>query len=487
MRPARVTGELLGIDLGTLSVKAGLFACDGRLVRLARRSYPIERSLQDGRAEQDPELWWAAVRDVVRSVLQEHGARDLRSLCVGGNGPTLVLVDEAGCPTRRAISWMDTRSERQSARLAARGGTNRVSYSLAPRLAWVAEHEPDSLARTRWALQAWDFVGFRLGGARAAAASTFAGDRVWPSTWLEAADLLDSPLIPPHVDAGARYAETCGAWAEEAGLPPGIPIVGGVNDGIGSIVGAAGSVVGRATDPGGAAGGLALCWEGPLAGPGLDCWPGLTPRTSIVGGAFAAGGRAVDWWAAIAAQGDPALALTLAEQAPPGSGRVLFLPFLAGERAPLWDPHARAAFLGLTFNHGPTHLARAVVESSGYSLRLLAETITAAGGRIDELRICGRQAQSRFWNQVKADVTGSAVSIPRLTEVALMGDAIYAAIGAGFYPDLVSAGEAMVEVAETLAPDPANRTVYDELFRLYRAAYPALKPLFPGRSRSAAP
>ncbi len=473
---ARGIGEILGIDLGTLSAKVGLFSRQGHILRMARRGYPLERSTHNGRAEQDPGRWWGAVREGIRAVLQGQEPLQIRAIAVGGNGPTLVLVDEDGEPTRRAISWMDTRSAVQAARLAERAGTNRISYSLVPPLLWVAEHEPDALARARWALQSWDFVGMRLAGG-AVAASTFEGDVVWPSAWLEAAGLTDSPLIPSHVNAGLAYAETRGPWSAEAGLPDGIPLVGGVNDGIGSIVGAAGSVVGRATDPGGAAGGLALCWDRPLAAPGVDTWPGLTPGTTIVGGAFAAGGRAVDWWADIVGQTDPAAILTQAEQAPPGSDGVVFLPFLAGERAPIWDPGARGAFLGLTFNHGPAHLARAVVESSGYSLRLLAESIAEGDGRIDELRVCGRQAQSRFWNQVKADVTGCSVTVPLLTEVALMGDAIYAALGAGFYADLVTAGEAMVHVSETLRPSPANRAIYDELFDLYRAAHPALKSL----------
>lgn len=476
-----MSGTLLGIDLGTLSAKVGLFAGDGRLLRLARHGYPIERSPQTGRAEQEPEQWWRAVRDGIRAVLQGHAACDLEAICVGGNGPTLVLVDEGGRPTRRAVSWLDSRAEDQSARLAERAGTNRISYSLVPRLLWVVEHEPDTLAATRWALQSWDFVGFRLSGR--AVASTFAGDAVWPRAWLEAAGLAACDLLPPPVEAGTPYALTGGAWAEEAGLPAGIPVVGGVNDGVGSLVGAAGNVVGRATDPGGAAGGLALCWDRLLVGPGVDCWPGVVPGTFIAGGAFAAGGRAADWWAAVVGSDVPRL-LAEAEQAPPGSGRLLFLPFLAGERAPIWDPQARGAFLGLTFDHDRAHLARAVVESSGFSLRLLAEAVVAAGGRIDELRVCGRQAQSRFWNQVKVDITGYPAAVPRLTEVALMGDAIYAAIGARLYPDVASAAETMVQVVETLQPDLTSRALYDELFALYRNAYPALKPLFPGGLRA---
>jgi xylulokinase len=258
-----------------------------------------------------------------------------------------------------------------------------------------------------------------------------------------------------------------------------------MNDGVGSIVGAAGSVVGRATDPGGAAGGLALCWPEPLSAPGVDCWPGLVPNTFIIGGAFVAGGRAMEWWASIGAQGNLSEALALAEGAPAGAGGLVCLPFLAGERSPLWDPTARGAILGLTFAHGPNHLARAVLESTAYELRLLSDAILSLGARIDELRVCGGQAQSRLWNQIKADVTGLPASVPRLPEVALMGDAICAAIGAGIYPDLSRAGEAMVQVGEILEPNRAHRAVYDELFGIYRDAYPALKPLFGPLGRAA--
>jgi xylulokinase len=231
---------------------------------------------------------------------------------------------------------------------------------------------------------------------------------------------------------------------------------------------------------------LAVCWGEPVAARGVDCWPGLVPDTYIVGGAFAAGGRAVDWWASVAVGGELSRTLDLAEQAPAGAGGLVCLPFLAGERSPLWDATARGAILGLTFAHGPTHLARAVVEGTAYELRLLSDAILGLNVRIDELRVCGGQAQSGLWNQVKADVTGLTVGVPRLPEVALMGGAICAAIGAGLYPDLTAAGEAMVRIATVLEPNPAHRAVYDELFGVYRDAYCALKPLFGPLGRGAA-
>lgn len=474
-------GLLLALDLGTATAKAGLFRPDGTLLRAARHAYPLDGPHPDGRAEQDPERWWAAVRDGIREVLAAGGAaRDaIRATCVFGQGPTLVLVDGGGRPVRAALSWLDTRAAGMANDLARRTGEGRLAYALLPRLAWLAAHEPAALDRARWALQAWDFVGCRLAGGRVGVASTHAGDRVWPRAWLEAAGLAGDPRLPRHVDAGTAYAQTDGPWAAEAGLPAGIPIVGGLNDGLGAILGADGSVVGRATDPGGASGGLGLCWDTPLSAPGVDCWPGLSAGTYIVGGAFAAGGRALDWWAAASATDVPG-ALERAAQAPAGAGGVVFLPFLAGERAPLWDARARGAFVGLGFGHTGAHLARAVVESAGFALRLLLDAVVAAGGRVDELRVCGRQAESRLWNQVKADVTGCPVVVPRVVEVSLMGSAVCAAVGGGCYPDLASATRAMVQVAHRLDPAPSTRAVYAARYATYQAAARAVRGLRAG-------
>lgn len=474
---------LLAIDLGTTGAKVGLFNARGEMLSMGRRSYGFQHP--GGRhdwLEQDAEEWWLAVREAAREALAGQPVRRIRAVCPGGQGPTLVLVDERSVPVRPAISWLDSRAEPQRARISERLGYQLQPYSLVPILAWVAEHEPGVYERARWALQAWDFIGLRLAGV--AATSTFAGSPVWQADWVAAAGLATGRL-PHEVAAGTAYAATSGAWADEIGLLPGVAVVGSMNDGTGSMVGAAGGVVGRATDTGGHSGGLAVCWDQPLAAPGVACWPGFVPHTYLLGGAFAAAGRAVDWWAGIAGLSVPH-ALELASSAPPGGHGLVFLPFLVGERAPYWDPSARGAFLGLTDKHQPSDLARAVVESSGYSLRLLTDAIVNAGGRIDELRVCGAQARSRFWSQVKADVTGLTVSVPRVTEVALMGNAIFAAIGAGLYPDVDVAAEAMVRVATQLPVDARRHAVYTELFAVYGAGYAALQPFFAPLARAAA-
>src|SRR3569833_574161 len=127
--PSPAHGALLSIDLGTLSAKVGLFSERGELLGMARHAYPLDRSDGDGRVEQDPELWWAAIRDGIRAVLQGHDPGLLKAVCVGGQGPTLVLVDSDGLDVRPAISWMDRRASEQGIELTQHHNTNRATYS----------------------------------------------------------------------------------------------------------------------------------------------------------------------------------------------------------------------------------------------------------------------------------------------------------------------------------------------------------------------
>ncbi len=142
------------------------------------------------------------MRDATREVLAGREPAALRAVCAGGQGPVLVLVDAEGRPVRPAISWLDSRSEGERARLSERLGFEVSEYGLVPRLAWVANYEPRVLDAARWALQAWDFVGFRLSGAHAAAASTFPGGQVWPPVELEADRPGRKPARPAAGDGG---------------------------------------------------------------------------------------------------------------------------------------------------------------------------------------------------------------------------------------------------------------------------------------------
>ena len=228
-----------------------------------------------------------------------------------------------------------------------------------------------------------------------------------------------------------------------------------------------------------------MYWDRPLVVPGSFATIAPLPGLFSVGGAMAATGRAIDWFRADVVGGDLSTETLLEEAAstPPGADGALFLPYLAGERSPIWDANARGAFVGLTLDHRRGHLTRAILEASAFALRHVAEPILAAGAAVREMRVCGGPARSETWNQVKADVTGFTVAVPSVLETAVVGAAVLGAAGIGAYPDIVSATRGMTRVARRLEPNPAHRDLYDRAFAAYVGLHPAIAPVLAGLRR----
>jgi len=472
-----MSGEtaVLAIDLGTTEVKAGLVGLDGRLLGLARAGYATDTDPSTGRAEQDPEAWWGAIGLAVR----ELARLDVGEVCaigIDGHGPTLVPVDASGRATHPAIIWQDTRSTAEGAELAA--ATGLLGWSLAglPAALWLERHERDAAAATCWYLATWDAVAMRLTGR--ATTSLVEGQPFPDAATLDAAGVPASK-IAPSVRAGSVVGELLPEVAAGLGLRSGLPVVAGIVDAWASFHGAGMTRAGDAMDPGGSAGGFGVYWNVPLDVPGSFSTIAPLPGLYSVGGAMAATGRALDWYR-LDVLGGAASTERLIEEAgtiAPGADGVVFLPYLAGERSPLWDPSARGAFVGLALGHGRAHLTRAILEASAFAIRHVAEGIVAAGAEVRTMRVCGGPARSETWNQVKADVTGFTVEVPAVLETAVAGAAIVGATAVGAWPDLPAAIRGMTRVARRLEPNPANRERYDATFAAYRRLHPAIAPI----------
>jgi xylulokinase len=466
---------VLAIDLGTTEVKAGLVALDGRLLGLARAGYATDVDPVAGRAEQDPEAWWGAIGFAVRELVRLD-AGEVCAIGLDGHGPSLVAVDAEGRPVRPAIIWQDTRSTAEEADLAA--GTGLRGWSLAglPAALWLERHEPATAARIRWWLATWDFLALRLTGE---ARTSLVEGQPFPS----AADLeplgLDAARIPPAIRAGDVVGGLTDGAALALGIRPGMPVVAGIVDAWASFHGAGLTRPGDAMDPGGSAGGFGVYWDRPLEVPGS--FSTIAPLAGLysIGGAMAATGRAVDWFRDDVLRRTVSTAALIEEAGsiPAGADGIVFLPYLAGERSPLWDPTARGAFVGLGLGHGRGHLARAILEASAYAIRHVAETIVAAGAEVRAMRVCGGPARSETWNQIKADVSGFPVEVPEVLETAVAGSAILAATGVGAWPDLPSAIRGMTRTARRLEPNPATRARYDATYAAYRRLHPAIAPI----------
>ena len=220
-----------------------------------------------------------------------------------------------------------------------------------------------------------------------------------------------------------------GAAADALGLTAGIPVAGGTVDAFASYHGAGLLRAGDAYDPGGSAGGFGVYWDEPVEVPGGFVTPAPLAGQYSVGAAMAATGRALDWYRDSILGDTISTDALLAEAAatPPGADGLVFLPYLAGERSPIWDPEARGVLAGLTLSHGRGHIARAILEASALAIRHVAAPMLAAGVEVREMRVCGGPAQSEVWNQIKADVTGFTVAVPAVLETAVLGSAILGA------------------------------------------------------------
>ncbi len=474
-----MTDVVLGIDLGTTEVKAGLVTLDGRLLGIARAGYGLAVGHGPGWAEQDPGAWWSAVVSAVRQLhrIDDAGSFEIVAIGVDGHGPTLVPVDDRGEATRPAITFLDTRSAAEAAELEAATGIRGWGLGPLPAALWMERHEPSAAAATRWYLATWEWLAFRLTGE--AAAPLVAGQAIPDPERAATATGVRTDRRPRPAVMGDVVGRLTPAAADALGLRAGVPVAGGTNDAFASYLGAGLLEPGDAYDPGGSAGGFGVYWHEPVEVAGAFVTPAPIDGRWSVGAAMAATGRALDWFRDDIIDGSTSTEHLLDEAAAtnPGADGLVFLPYLAGERSPIWDPTATGVLAGLTLAHGRGHLARAIIEASALAIRHVAAPMLAAGVTVTAMRACGGPARSETWNQVKADVTGFRVLVPAVLETAVLGSAILGAVGIGAHPDLPAAVRGMTRIERELAPRPEHADVYDRAFDAYTALYPAVAPI----------
>ena len=488
---------LLGIDLGTSALKAGLFGPDGQLTAQARRSYPLHAP-RPGWAEENPADWWAALCAAVHEALAQAARPGTQVTAIGlaGQAPGQVLLDARGHALGRALIWQDRRAAGEAAWLASQvtpeqlhawTGVREPDPSLAPaRLRWLQTHRPEDWARTAMVLSPKDYLAFSLTGEQATDPHSAFG-LLGPSTGRYEPGLfdllqVDRRRLPPLLAPTAIVGHVTSRAAAETGLSAGTPVVLGTVDAWCAIIGS-GARAAEAVDVAGTSEVVALVTARPAAGEGVFQAP-LIEELHWVGGPTQSGSSALAWLARgfypeFAGSADFARLEGDAASVSAGSDGLVFLPYLAGERAPLWDARARGALIGLTLGHTRAHATRAVYEGVALAVRhILSLAEEAAHGPATLLRLVGGGAESAFWNQLKADVTGKPALEPAVAEAGCLGAAILAAIGTGTYPGCQAATRAMVQIRRAYEPDRALSPHYDELFAIYRGLYPALRPWF---------
>lgn len=496
---------LIGIDIGTTSTKAVVFDPTGTPLAQASQEYPTHYP-QPNWAEQDPEDWWRATCAVLRQLLTSPGidAQAVAGLGVSCQAPTLTAVDRHGRPLAPALLWLDRRSEPQCTWLRQQIGEEVITqtnggridpYYLAPKLLWFKEHAAEHYTETYQVLQANGFIVQRLCGVFGMDLShgpiTLCFDsqrQTWSEIVLEQMG-IEASRLPALQPCGALVGEVTRSAGEATGLAPGTPVIAGMTDGTAAAVEAGLVNVGDAVEMTGQSTVLLICSDRPYLGNELIPLGHAVPGKHLVVGALVASGGALRWFRDQLGEVerheaerlgiDPFEQLgRLAGQSPAGANRLLFLPYLYGERSPIWDSNARGVFFGLSLATQKADLVRAILEGAAFGLRHNVEAATAGGFPLAKLACVGGGSRSALWNQIKADVLNRPLHLPAAATGAPLGDAIVTAAAVGFYPSVEAAVAGMVTEGAVYQPQPAIAGRYDALYQVYRGLYPALQDSF---------
>jgi xylulokinase len=477
---------LIALDIGTSAVKAALFGVDGALLAREVEPYPVDRP-RPGWAQQHPDRWWAAACLALKRLTARHPAAEVAGVGVAGQSWSAVFIDKEGQVLADCPIWMDTRAAAECAQIDRILGKERLfrlcgnptqpSYTL-PKILWMRNHHPDIYDRAARVLQSNGFIVYRLTGVAAQDESQGYGLQCFDTRkgcWdMDALRELGLPpsLLPTILPCGAVAGTVTPEASAATGLPSGAPVVAGGLDAACGTLGAGVVRPGQTQEQGGQAGGMSVCLGEYAADPRLILSRHVVPRLWLLQGGTVGGGGALRWLRGTIC---PELSFgemdALAATVPPGSDGLVFLPYLAGERSPIWNPNARGVFYGLDYGKTRAHLIRACMEGAAFSLRHNLETAEAAGAAVGELSAMGGAANSLVWTQVKSDVTGRVIAVPGTDEATTLGAAILAGVGVGLFDGEALAAERIVVVKRRHYPDPASAAVYDSAYGQYRELY----------------
>jgi xylulokinase len=488
----------LGIDTSTTSSKALLIDETGTVVAVTSSPHTLQ-SPKRLWSEQDPLEWWTAVSASIRAVLEKANVNGESVAAVGLTGQMhgLVLLDEAGNVLRPAILWNDQRTQSQCDEIHAHIGKGRfiqitgnvaLTGFTAPKILWVQENEPDVYARAKHVLLPKDYIRLKLTGDyamdKADGAGTILFDlkaRTWSAEVLSALGI--DPAWMPKTFEGPQFTGLVTPEAAAAtGLKVGTPVCAGGGDQAAQAVGVGVVESGIVALTVGTSGVVFAATPSALIEPEgrLHAFCHAVPGMWHFMGVMLSAAGSLQWYRDTLSPGmsfDDLL--REAESIPAGSEGLQFLPYLSGERTPYPDPLARGAFIGLTLRHGRGHLTRAVLEGVAFGLKDSFTLIQNAGlGEIKQVRASGGGVKGALWRQILASVLEAEIVTVNTTEGAAFGAALLAGVGAGNWPDVVSACKSAVNLTGSILPDPLQVQAYRKSYTLYRELYPALKDSF---------
>lgn len=444
----------LGIDIGTISVKAGLFTHDGDLVRATVNRYRQFRRYESF-AEVNPEAFWLALCEALREL---KPPAEISGISIGGHGPSPVFLDASMEPVAPSMLWMDRRAEREASLLSDLLGRPVQPSWYVPQTMWLRNHRPEIFSRLKKVVQPMDYVSWKMTDSLTA---SIASKEIlpWSDEEIDVAG-LDPDLFPERRMMGELIGCTRSDISRSAGLSGGIPVYAGAPDFVEAILATASFERGVVCDKAGTSEGIELCWDAPIGGFYTAPHP-IDRALWHTGASLSTTGLSMEWMASLLSKHPWELAAE-AETAPPGSGGLVFLPYLSHERHSI---SAMGAMVNISLNHGLPEISRAIMEGCACAIRLVIDRFKENGAHVKEIRTTGTQSISRLWNQMKADITGLPVISQRVPEGEMLGAAMIAAYGSGDYHSIQDASRCMAHPKDRFEPDGATGEMILEQFR----------------------
>lgn len=487
---------VLGIDVGTTSIKVILLSDQGRIEDEASRPHDL-LSPHLGWAEERADVWWNNVTECVREIAGRDPERAKRIRCIGCSGmvPAIVMLDEQGKPIRNTIQQNDARASEQLRLLereldqetlyALTGGKTNQQHVL-PRLLWVKEQEPEVWEKTRTVMGSYDYIVYKLTGEMSLeinwAVESGSYD-IRKREWIEK-DLkifgLSSSLFPP-VHLSMEQVGVTNGVETLLGIPDGIPVIAGSADHVASTLSAGITKPGDLLIKFGGAGDILYCVDEIRTNPKLFFDYHVVPEHYLINGCMAASGSLVKWFVKdIINEDRPEIFRELDQEAmkvPAGSQGLVILPYFLGEKTPILDPEARGVMVGLTLSHTKAHIFRAILESVIYGFRHHIEILQEMGYEPIRIMATNGGAKSKFWCQIAADVLGQRITSYKNHPGSSLGAAFLAGMQAGLFKDWEDIQKCLPP-SRVYEPDAENVKVYNKTYKVYRELYPKLQTVF---------
>lgn len=495
---------LLGIDIGTSSVKGLICSSSGQFITQASQEHTLSAP-RPGWSEESPADWWANLTKVVRQCLQHPQVSPEAIAAVGVSGmlPAVVVVDDSGQPLRPSMQQTDVRAIEEIEEVSGglepgaffeKTGASLSQQSVGPKLLWLQKNEPDIWARTAKILGSYDFMNFRLTG-KYGIESNWALESglydvktaAWSDELLELFGVSRNQMPPihaPHEIIGEITKEA----AEATGLLAGTPVVAGTADHVGAALAAGIKEDGDLLIKFGSAGDILYSTEQLVLDPRLYIDYHDIPGKYLLNGCMATSGSLLKWYVEQFCQSDAQAAeqagMSLyqyldaqAAEVPAGSDGLIILPYFLGEKTPVLDPAARGVFFGMTLYHTRIHLYRAVLEAVVFGFKHHVEVLREQGQ--EPLRVVAGEggARSVLWRQIAADCLGLPVSYLVNNPGASFAAAFVAGIGSGVFHDWNQIAR-FLEIEDTRQPNEENTRIYEKQYRIYREIYHDLKDDF---------